>query len=228
VESGGCYSSKSAYRAYFQGSVTFEPWRRYRNLGLQKSVRSFFGWLFPIGAGLPIDLKKEGYLIQISALYVTKRMRQCNTCWFLVWLLDSATLYVTKKVKREYKKGVNSLIILGAWIIWKHRNACVFEGLAPSVTTIHHVHGPVCPVPGSNPTQPISNLVGRFRNRRVGWFPWFNWGASKVVMAARLCDPSAFETRLRTSAPLEDRYCTRYLDIPCGSGDGNDGLLRIP
>lgn len=28
LEAGGCYSSKSAYRAYFLGSVTFEPWRR--------------------------------------------------------------------------------------------------------------------------------------------------------------------------------------------------------
>jgi len=28
LESGGCYSSKSAYRAYFQGSITFEPWKR--------------------------------------------------------------------------------------------------------------------------------------------------------------------------------------------------------
>ncbi|GJN10169.1 hypothetical protein PR202_ga28239 [Eleusine coracana subsp. coracana] len=41
-----------------------------------------------------------------------------------------------KKVKKEDRKGVNSLIILGAWIIWKHRNACVFEGAAPSVHTI--------------------------------------------------------------------------------------------
>ena len=29
---------------------------------------------------------------------------------------------------KEHRKGVNTLIILGAWIIWKHRNACVFEG----------------------------------------------------------------------------------------------------
>jgi hypothetical protein len=41
-----------------------------------------------------------------------------------------------KKVKKEYKKGVNSLIILGAWMIWKHKNACVFEGVAPSVNSI--------------------------------------------------------------------------------------------
>jgi hypothetical protein len=33
-----------------------------------------------------------------------------------------------RRVKKEHKKGVNTLIILGAWTIWKYRNACVFEG----------------------------------------------------------------------------------------------------
>jgi hypothetical protein len=32
------------------------------------------------------------------------------------------------------KKGLDSLIILGAWILWKHRNKCVFYGCSPSVT----------------------------------------------------------------------------------------------
>jgi hypothetical protein len=41
-----------------------------------------------------------------------------------------------KRVEKEYIRGVNSLIILGAWIIWKHINACVFGGAAPSVTSI--------------------------------------------------------------------------------------------
>jgi hypothetical protein len=31
------------------------------------------------------------------------------------------------------KKGFDSLVILGAWSIWKHRNRCVFDGLHPSV-----------------------------------------------------------------------------------------------
>jgi hypothetical protein len=31
------------------------------------------------------------------------------------------------------RQGVNSLIILGAWVLWNHRNRCVFDGLAPSV-----------------------------------------------------------------------------------------------
>jgi hypothetical protein len=29
------------------------------------------------------------------------------------------------------RKGLNSLISLGLWILWNHRNACVFDGLSP-------------------------------------------------------------------------------------------------
>jgi len=38
-----------------------------------------------------------------------------------------------KKVPKHLKKGFNSLCILGAWILWKHRNGCVFEGAAPNL-----------------------------------------------------------------------------------------------
>jgi hypothetical protein len=31
------------------------------------------------------------------------------------------------------KGGLNSLIILGAWTIWNHRNKCVFEGASPNM-----------------------------------------------------------------------------------------------
>jgi hypothetical protein len=30
-------------------------------------------------------------------------------------------------------QGINSLIILGAWTIWNHRNGCVFDGAAPNL-----------------------------------------------------------------------------------------------
>jgi len=36
-------------------------------------------------------------------------------------------------VQRVAWKGFNSLCILGAWTIWKHRNACVFEGASPNL-----------------------------------------------------------------------------------------------
>jgi hypothetical protein len=36
------------------------------------------------------------------------------------------------------RKGLNSLIILVAWEIWKHRNVCVFEGTSPNVQEVLH------------------------------------------------------------------------------------------
>ena len=36
------------------------------------------------------------------------------------------------------RKGLNSLIILVAWEIWKHRNVCVFEGASPNVQEVLH------------------------------------------------------------------------------------------
>ena len=38
-----------------------------------------------------------------------------------------------KKYLNNTKKGFNSLVILGAWILWKHRNFCVFIGTAPNL-----------------------------------------------------------------------------------------------
>jgi hypothetical protein len=34
------------------------------------------------------------------------------------------------------KKGVDSLIILGAWVIWKHCNRCVFDHLPPNLNLL--------------------------------------------------------------------------------------------
>ena len=32
-------------------------------------------------------------------------------------------------------KGLNSIIILGAWNLWKHRNRCMFDGASPNLMT---------------------------------------------------------------------------------------------
>jgi len=34
------------------------------------------------------------------------------------------------------KKGFNSVIILGAWSLWKHRNSVVFDKIQPSLRTV--------------------------------------------------------------------------------------------
>lgn len=40
------------------------------------------------------------------------------------------------RVCKEKKKGFNSLVALSSWRIWKHRNACVFDGVPPSVSKV--------------------------------------------------------------------------------------------
>jgi hypothetical protein len=35
-----------------------------------------------------------------------------------------------------HRKGFNTLVILVAWCIWKHRNACVFYGVSPNSNAV--------------------------------------------------------------------------------------------
>jgi hypothetical protein len=36
-------------------------------------------------------------------------------------------------VDEQFQQGINSLIILGAWTFWKHRNQCVFDVIADNM-----------------------------------------------------------------------------------------------
>jgi len=40
-----------------------------------------------------------------------------------------------KEVPKQHRKGFNSLVILGAWILLKLRNYCMFDESAPNVQT---------------------------------------------------------------------------------------------
>lgn len=41
-----------------------------------------------------------------------------------------------KKVPKDKRKGYNTLIILGAWLLWEHCNACVFERARPCLNEL--------------------------------------------------------------------------------------------
>jgi hypothetical protein len=37
---------------------------------------------------------------------------------------------------QKAEKGLNCAVILVAWWLWKHRNACVFDGATPDISRI--------------------------------------------------------------------------------------------
>ncbi|GJN18683.1 hypothetical protein PR202_gb05870 [Eleusine coracana subsp. coracana] len=41
--------------------------------------------------------------------------------------------WVSNLAADELRKGLNSIIILGAWMLWRHRNDCVFNGISPNI-----------------------------------------------------------------------------------------------
>jgi hypothetical protein len=41
---------------------------------------------------------------------------------------------MSSSVSRIIAKGLNSVLILGAWTFWRHRNACLFDGASLSLS----------------------------------------------------------------------------------------------
>jgi hypothetical protein len=46
---------------------------------------------------------------------------------------------VQRRVPKQIRKGIHSLIILKAWCLWLHRNRAVFDGASPSLRTIQRL-----------------------------------------------------------------------------------------
>ncbi|WVZ69533.1 hypothetical protein U9M48_018306 [Paspalum notatum var. saurae] len=159
--SHGSYSSKSAYEAFFVGSITFAPWRRVWKTWAPLRCK-FFIWLvfkkrlwtadrlakrgLPHPAACPLCDKsdetiqhlliscvfaREVWTAILSKLGLAFIAPQPGCTGFTCWWRQSV-----KRVGKDMRKGLNSLIILVAWQIWKHRNSCVFEGTRPCVQSV--------------------------------------------------------------------------------------------
>jgi hypothetical protein len=128
-------------------------------LGPLSVAKSLFGWQLRASVGLLTALQKEDFLTRLFVPYMVNLMKQYSmhilvACVFerQVWtvifhVLDLLPLArkledsrfssrwckTIKATPKEIRKGLNSLIILVAWELWKHRNACVFEGASPCV-----------------------------------------------------------------------------------------------
>ncbi|WVZ76816.1 hypothetical protein U9M48_024747 [Paspalum notatum var. saurae] len=143
ITSSGQYTSKSAYNTFLGSVKTWKTWAPLRC--------KFFIWLAIknkvwtadrlLKHGLPHPSEDESIQhILVSSVF----SRESWTKILPSIGLQAAAPQTERsfanwrgcavnRVPKEKRKGFNSLVILVAWTIWKHRNACVFEGLSPSM-----------------------------------------------------------------------------------------------
>jgi hypothetical protein len=157
----GNYSSQSAYHAFFTGSITFAPWKRIWKTWAPLRCK-FFIWLALKNRVWTADrLAKRGLSHPATCPLCDQADETIQhiliSCVFArqVWTLILIRLGLgalapqpgssrfsswwcqgLKNIEKSSRKGFNSLIILVAWGIWKHRNLCVFEGVRPCVQSV--------------------------------------------------------------------------------------------
>jgi len=157
--SNGQYSAKSAYDGFFLGSTIFGPWERIWKSWAPPKCR-FFMWLVAHNKcwtadrlarrGLPhpescplcdqedetIDhllvhcvFAREFWFRLFRQVGLHNLSPQPSELSFHAWWEKVSSSFVDGLMRQ----GVNSLIILGAWTIWNHRNGCVFDGANPNL-----------------------------------------------------------------------------------------------
>jgi hypothetical protein len=154
----GTYSSKSAYEAFFVGSIKFVAWRRIWRSWAPLRCK-FFIWLALKGRIWTADrLAKRGLehpdacplcdQAQETAQHLLLSCVFTRQVWFFIFQYLNLVVNLPtaesssfsawwcntiRAVPKDIRKGLNSLIILVAWEVWKHCNSCVFEGARPSI-----------------------------------------------------------------------------------------------
>ncbi|GJM95726.1 hypothetical protein PR202_ga12503 [Eleusine coracana subsp. coracana] len=160
-DNSGLFSTKSAYRAFHIGATTFEPWRRLWKAWAPAKCKVFL-WLAIWNKCWTADrLAKRGLPNAASCVFCDQTdediqhiLTDCvfaREFWYKI--LEPVGLAAStpgqedqifaewwrkarKRADKLKRKGLNSLIILGAWSLWKHRNRCVFEGGQPCIQVI--------------------------------------------------------------------------------------------
>jgi hypothetical protein len=157
----GSYSAKSAYEGFFNGAVQFRPWERIWKSWAPGKCK-FFMWLVAHNRCWTADrLAKRGLphpercpLCDQAEETINHLLVSCafsRQVWFniLQWVglqglspqpedisFDDWWAGMNSGIDGQARKGLNSLIILGAWSIWNHHNRCVFDGIQPSLNGV--------------------------------------------------------------------------------------------
>ena len=149
-------------RNFFVGSITFEPWKRLWKSWAPSKCNIFF-WLAIRNRHWTADrLQERGLphsercpLCDQDTENIQHILRSClfaRQLWFailksrnLTHLIPSSSIASFaecwrgswKKLQKQHRKGFNPLCILRAWILWKHRSACVYDGMSPNLQRAH-------------------------------------------------------------------------------------------
>jgi hypothetical protein len=165
LSSSGNYTAKSAYDGFFIGSTTFRSWRRIWKSWAPGKCK-FFMWLVAHGRCWTADrLARKGLPHPQRCLLCDQEEETMNhllvSCVFSreVWFnmlktvglqhlspslnstsfdvrWEEVSMTLISPSNKKLRKGLNSLIILGAWAIWIHRNQCVFNGEQPRASKV--------------------------------------------------------------------------------------------
>lgn len=158
LSNSGQYSAKSTYEGFFLGSMLFRPYERIWKTWAPNKCR-FFLWLVAHNRCWTTDrLTRRGLPHPDQCPLCDQEDESINhllvSCvfsrhfWYLLLrqvglhslspqpsdiYFDSWWEKASSATSGLILKGLNSLIVLGAWSIWNHRNRCVFYGTAPSL-----------------------------------------------------------------------------------------------
>lgn len=138
-DSSGCFSSKSAIRQFFNGSVTFEPWRRPWKSWAPPKCKSFLWLAIKDKCWTAYQLRKRAFPIPPNVCFVIncdqadeigqhilvgvflQENSSLGCCLSLIYSVllheENFALWwrrATRRVAETNKKGFNKLVILGA------------------------------------------------------------------------------------------------------------------
>jgi hypothetical protein len=154
------FSIKSVYEVLFTGAVHFKPWERIWKSWAPGKCK-FFMWTtahrkswtadrlarkgLPHPAVFPLCDQVEETLDHLLVSCVFSRqfwfsMLRALDCKYLPkdWMKKILMIggMLSSRVSGQVRKGANSLVILGAWNLWNHRNRCVFDGAIPDLNSL--------------------------------------------------------------------------------------------
>jgi hypothetical protein len=156
LAANGKFLSKEAYRGFFIGSSEFEPFHRIWKTWAPPKTK-FFMWLVAHrkvwttdrlherGMHHPercplCDQDQETLDHIIGCVFAREfwfKLLQVNLQLLAPQSEDSAFLewwrMLCTKVSRIARHGLNSLVILGVWTLWKPRNGFVFDNKSPNI-----------------------------------------------------------------------------------------------